>query len=427
MNMKKMIQTLAKIEKGKYTLKESSAIECGDMGSPDNMSSMGNMQSMSQAMPAQSQGNPVTASLTLNASGMDHVSDLMRLMQQAGLEKAGPPEQQPLPMRQDMEGLRDKMNSLEKPQMHMSMSDEEDLDEQTNPKDLMGQIRKTAKGVETNPDESAHRIFAQQIEHQLISLFQYFDQQRDSEKKEAVRDLIRQNKQAQSQTNLRNANDIVRVLWDLMKANEGWDNEPDEDYQDHHYMLDDLAGGINKPKQMFKPAAKGDNPMALESIKERLYRALAEKKSKPDFPDVGGAGDPLSSIKSQGFLRRKGKKSHMTQALADKALADKKKKSKKKSIKEAELKDLKDKIKRISQDGNDRAELSYRPQGVLVRVNTARGDVLIFNFTDNGSNVLTAQDGNDRAELSYRSQGVSVRVNTARGDVLVFKFLTKSV
>jgi hypothetical protein len=217
MNMKKMIQTLAKIEKGKSTLKESSAVECGDMGSTDNMSSMGNMQSMPQAIPAQSQGNPVTASLTLNASGMDHVSDLMRLMQQAGLEKAGPPEQQPLPMRQDMEGLRDKMNSLEKPQIQMSLSD-----------------------------------------------------------------------------------DDVRE----------WDNEPDEDYQDHHYMLDDLAGGINKPKQMFKPAAKGDNPMALESIKERLYRALAEKKSKPDFLDVDGDGD---------------RKEPMT-----KALADKKKKSKKK-------------------------------------------------------------------------------------------------
>lgn len=54
---------------------------------------------------------------------------------------------------------------------------------------------------------------------------------------------------------------------------------PDEDYQDHEYMTKDLSGGINRQKKMFKPAAKGDNPMAVESIKQRLMQALAEKKA----------------------------------------------------------------------------------------------------------------------------------------------------
>lgn len=223
MNMKKLIQTLSRIENGKNKLNESGAIECGDMNNSGGMDNMSNTSSLSMqpSMAAQPQGTPVTASITLNASGVDHVTDLMRLMQQAGLEKAGPAAPPTLPMRQDMEGLRDKMNRLEKPQMQMSISDDE------------------------------------------------------------VRE---------------------------------WDNEPDEDYQDHNYMLDDLAGGINKPKQMFKPAAKGDNPMAVESIKERLYRALAEKKTnskkkpKPDFLDVDGDGDRKEPMK--------------------KALADKKKKSK---------------------------------------------------------------------------------------------------
>jgi len=215
MNMKKLIQTMTDIEKGnrKRPLKESYAAECGDMGS------------MAPPMaPLENPGNPVTASITLNASGMEHVADLMRLLQQAGLEKAGPVAPPTMPMRMDMERLRDKMNGLE------SSSLEDDVRE----------------------------------------------------------------------------SDI-----------EEYTNEPDEEYQDHNYMLDDLAGGLNKPKKMYKPAAKGDNPMAVETIKDRLYNALSEKKAKPDYLDFDGDGDKKEPMK--------------------KALADKKKKG---PVKEAELDEI---------------------------------------------------------------------------------------
>jgi hypothetical protein len=187
MNMKKLIQTMTDIEQGnrKRPLKESYAAECGDMGS------------MASPMAApENPGNPVTASITLNASGMEHVADLMRLLQQAGLEKAGPVAPPTMPMRMDMERLRDKMNGLE------SSSLEDDVRE----------------------------------------------------------------------------SDI-----------EEYTNEPDEEYQDHNYMLDDLAGGLNKPKKMYKPAAKGDNPMAVETIKDRLYNALSEKKGPVKEADLDEA------------------------------------------------------------------------------------------------------------------------------------------
>ena len=59
-----------------------------------------------------------------------------------------------------------------------------------------------------------------------------------------------------------------------------WDNSPDEEYRDSDYMLNDLAGGINKPKKSFAPVNGGDNPMKL-SVKETLQKALREtKKSK---------------------------------------------------------------------------------------------------------------------------------------------------
>ena len=64
------------------------------------------------------------------------------------------------------------------------------------------------------------------------------------------------------------------------EVEEEWTNSPDEEYSDHHTMTKDLSGGLNRRKKMFKPAAKGDNPMALESIKETLYKALAAKKAK---------------------------------------------------------------------------------------------------------------------------------------------------
>lgn len=66
------------------------------------------------------------------------------------------------------------------------------------------------------------------------------------------------------------------------KEEEEFSNAPDEKYSDTKYMTKDLSGGINGQKKMYKPAAKGDNPMAVESIKERLWAALKEKKSKGD-------------------------------------------------------------------------------------------------------------------------------------------------
>lgn len=61
---------------------------------------------------------------------------------------------------------------------------------------------------------------------------------------------------------------------------EEWTNSPEEEYKDHQSMTKDLSGGINRQKKMHKPAAKGDNPMAVEtSIKDRLWAALTEKKT----------------------------------------------------------------------------------------------------------------------------------------------------
>ena len=109
------------------------------------------------------------------------------------------------------------------------------------------------------------------------------------------------------------------------ETDEAFVNEPDEEYADHNFMTKDLSGGINRQKTMYKPAAKGDNPMAVESIKDRLYHALNEKKAKPDFLDMDKDGNKKEPMK--------------------KAIADKKKKA---PFKEAAKPDYID----LDKDGN---------------------------------------------------------------------------
>lgn len=102
---------------------------------------------------------------------------------------------------------------------------------------------------------------------------------------------------------------------------EGYDNAPDPEYADHQMMTKDLSGGLNREKKMHKPAAGGDNAMAIEDgeeesysikgkspeaqqelarratgvdvetlesqLKSKLMSALSEKKKQPDLNDDG--------------------------------------------------------------------------------------------------------------------------------------------
>jgi hypothetical protein len=56
---------------------------------------------------------------------------------------------------------------------------------------------------------------------------------------------------------------------------------PDETYQDTEYMTKDLSGGINGPKTMYKHSYRqGDNPMAMETLTNRLSNLYQEVKSR---------------------------------------------------------------------------------------------------------------------------------------------------
>jgi len=58
------------------------------------------------SMAPEDKGNPVTMNVSMNASGKDHVADLLDMMKNAGMAGAGEVADAGLPMRTDMERLR---------------------------------------------------------------------------------------------------------------------------------------------------------------------------------------------------------------------------------------------------------------------------------------------------------------------------------
>jgi len=93
MDMKKLIESMDHIE------------ECG----------MTEMPAMPASLPApeQHEGNPVTVNVSMNASGKEHVADLLNMMKNAGLGGAEPVADKMLSPRMDMERLAAMMGEPE--------------------------------------------------------------------------------------------------------------------------------------------------------------------------------------------------------------------------------------------------------------------------------------------------------------------------
>jgi hypothetical protein len=82
--------------------------------------------------------------------------------------------------------------------------------------------------------------------------------------------------------------------WNSM--NEDYANEPEEEYMGMDAVLPS-GDDLHKSKRSYPATAGGDNPMNVESIKDRLHKALAEKKGKPDFLDLDKDGDKKEPMK----------------------------------------------------------------------------------------------------------------------------------
>ena len=284
--MKKLIESMDRIE------------ECGIDEGP-----MGMAPSMSPPAPEMDKGNPVTVNVSMNASGKEHVADLLDMMKNAGLGDAAPAADTMMSPRMDMERLSSIMGGP---------ADDQDDDKMNLPAiaDLDGgEDESYAAEMDDEEDE-----LAADIEDPMD------DEEAETEdmSDEGTYTIKVKGKNMDSQNELaRLAGLPTNEVDDEMEAEAadgGFGNattEPDEAYGDTQLMTKDLSGGINGEKKMHKPAADGDNPMAVEAIKAALYAALTEKKAKPDFLDVDKDGDkkePMKkALKDKGSKPKKGK------------------------------------------------------------------------------------------------------------------------
>ncbi len=150
--MKDMIQRMTDIEVNKQQLTESEIAEMPPMG----------------AAPAMDQGNPVTVNVSMNASGKEHVADLLDMMKNAGLGDAEPVSAKTLSPRLDMERLAGIMDDPKIPG-----KDEVPGDEDTTDSSCMDDVdvedtdieewENSPEGSEGDPDYKDHHYMTKDL------------------------------------------------------------------------------------------------------------------------------------------------------------------------------------------------------------------------------------------------------------------------
>jgi len=109
MNMKNMIQRMTDLENTQQLNESSTTEACSSMPAPEI-----------------DKGSPVSVNVSMNATGKEHVEDLLDMMKQAGLSGAQQVQPEMMPMRTDMERLRDVVDG---PTTKMLAPEEEDMEE----------------------------------------------------------------------------------------------------------------------------------------------------------------------------------------------------------------------------------------------------------------------------------------------------------
>ena len=229
------------------------------------------------------QGNPVTMNISMNASGKDHVADLIGMMKNAGLGDAQPATDAMMPMRQDMERLSAMMDEPKEEGIEEGGMKDAVTDMQEQLHDFAQEIQKGMHSYDNVVDE----------------LNDMFDEVKDmgdpivTNAFKVLRSLEPEDFGEGEGGGPNRASMVAQDAMDMIDGSddsdydhlpnlEGYANSPDgvegdPDYSDHEKMTRDLSGGINREKKSYAAAQDGDNAMAVESIKEQLWAALNDK------------------------------------------------------------------------------------------------------------------------------------------------------
>lgn len=223
---------------------------------------------MTPGMQPKPETPPPSMSVNLNAQGMDNIESMMKLFQKVNpdmmpkIPSASPisaapeittvkPAMPPLKMLPDFDADNDdkvggemdfEVEPMDEPKSSaMSMDLDSDDEEGSQPGDLGASLDRDGDG---DHDMDDHALEPGNDEED--------DEEDDGEKKEA------------------------------------WANEPDEEEKDIDYMVNKLAGGMNRPKKTYPKVAGGDNPMQQitqmgeselqAQIRSDLRKRLAEAK-----------------------------------------------------------------------------------------------------------------------------------------------------
>lgn len=251
MDFQKVYARIRDIDQGKQTLNES-VVECGEMPAP-------------VTPPA---APPVTMSVNFNAQGIDHIKELLGLMQASEGPLAAGPVGGAEPMPMPTPGMPAGAPKIAVEPDAPKTPDIGDLDSiiklagmPAAPKKEIGDevgddMASDEEQAEPGTGEMMQDI-AGEISDMADELADETGEETDSEEPEGEEEETEEGAYDASTT-------------------------PDPEYQDTNYMIKDLAGGLNKEKKMFKHSYKqGDNPMAMtDSVKEELTRLYNQFRNK---------------------------------------------------------------------------------------------------------------------------------------------------
>ena len=286
--MKKLIESMDRIE------------ECGIDEGP-----MGMAPSMSPPAPEMDKGNPVTVNVSMNASGKEHVADLLDMMKNAGLGDAAPAADTMMSPRMDMERLSSIMGGP---------ADDQDDDKMNLP---------AIADLDGGEDES----YAAEMDDEEDELAADIEDPMDDEEEDLAADMDMDDEEAETEDMSGEGSYTVKVKGKDMAAQEelarlaslsgvaapqemeveaagDYANEPDEQYSDLSAVIPD-GDDLHKKKKSHPATAGGDNPMAIENIKAALYAALTEKKMSEG--EVPAGLKAYQAKKGKGKAPAKGK------------------------------------------------------------------------------------------------------------------------
>jgi len=237
--------------------------------------------------PQEDKGNPVTMNVSMNASGKDNVTDLIDMMKNAGLGDAGEVTADMMPMRTDMERLRDIVKGpKDMDDLKPGMQDE--------PCDACGKQHVGASSCNDDLEIDDEAVAEESDVEITDEVWQQIAQRRE----ELVDDEGMEPEEALEQAAEEMGVDPME-LEDWLEMNvEGYDNEPDEEYK----SIDDVINSgddLHRSKKAYPAAQDGDNAMALEDnireelaarLKELMADGYDEDEEVEDCPECGEAG-----------------------------------------------------------------------------------------------------------------------------------------